>query len=247
MKNEIQPVILAAGSGERFAKVGYTEPKPLIPILGEPMINYPLRLAKYVNILATVISTPAILNLISTPCRTVRVEYPQRGPALSLLCLNGHVPDSAPVLVMACDDRIDHIAFDAFIAAFRELCAGMDNALVMTTQLQEQREATAAYAYVHGANEHVSFIYEKKPSLLPARIFCGVIGFRRWDIARLAIMRMVCRSEDSVNGEYFVAPAANHISAVRYFDIPRSAFVTVGTPEALHKFEEEHSRVQNKG
>lgn len=36
-------LIPAAGTGRRFAEDGYRGPKPLIPVLGEPMISHVIR------------------------------------------------------------------------------------------------------------------------------------------------------------------------------------------------------------
>ena len=56
-KNKIYALILAGGKGERLKPLTNTVPKPMIPILGKPMIWYQLKWLEYYKIENVIILT----------------------------------------------------------------------------------------------------------------------------------------------------------------------------------------------
>jgi hypothetical protein len=210
----------------------------MILVKGEPMLSYPLSLAKKaVHPVPIVICPYELQNTIARMhCTALPVVFPQPGPALSLLCANGYVNEADPVVVMMCDDIIDPNAFQDFVIYSRRMFSesqnlnGHINAVMLTTTVED---GSAAWSFVQsGSGTNVTHVVEKMR--ISNRVSCGVFAFRSWALLRQAICKMVAEERYAVNGEFFVAPVINFVRGfTRYFDIPPNCFNTVGSPEQL--------------
>ena len=82
----IQVLIPAAGDGTRFHDAGYTQPKPLIPVLGQPMIQRVIRNVRptIVPSFVTVIAQQD-LGIDNDDIRTVILGHPTRGAVETIL------------------------------------------------------------------------------------------------------------------------------------------------------------------
>lgn len=231
-------VILAAGHGSRFT--GNMPPKPLIPVLGQPMIQHPLTLAKYLCPAPYVVCHYSIAEqLHRLQCVPVTVQHVLPGPAVSLLCMNGQLPEEEPVVVMMCDDVIHPESFGRFYkdAVAQFATQSQLQASVMTTLSPDQSE-NWSFVSASGVTRQIGYIQEKQR--ISNKITCGVYVFRKWRVLRQAICRMIADNH-SWNSEFFVAPIINHIAGwAQYYDIQPVHFQTVGTPEQLAFYENLH-------
>ena len=224
-------IIPAAGHGQRFRQAGYLQPKPLISVLGQPMLQHVLQAVSSVDPQPLVLCMPVLANAVrALGALPVAVHHTQAGAALTLLCANGQLPDSEPVLIVDCDNIYDEGYFQKFLQHAAELTA-VNYACLLTT------ESTTGdnWSFVHGAGGNVGYVREKQR--ISNRITCGANAFPSWTTLRAAICHMVAIDE-TVNNEFYLVPAVNHLRCgAQYYDIPASAFKTVGTPEALQAFE----------
>ena len=110
--NKLNVLIPMAGAGSRFEKAGYTFPKPLIDVNGEPMIKV---VTENLNMNANFIyivqkshrekyNLDTLLKLISPNCKIVEVDGLTEGAACTTLLAKEYIDNDNP-LVMANSDQ----------------------------------------------------------------------------------------------------------------------------------------------
>jgi len=118
-----ETVILMAGSGSRFRTGGATSPKPLIPVLGRPLISYTFEslLNAGIKTIHAIVgfeheSLMAKLQPLIPPGLDVRfIENPswQKQNGLSVLAAAGHV--ASPFLLTMSDHLFDQAIVDLLL------------------------------------------------------------------------------------------------------------------------------------
>ena len=100
-----------SGFGTRYQKVGYTQPKPLIPVDGVPMIERVLEtfpvdydyLFTINRLHAEQTPIVEVLKRLRPHAKIVIIEPHKDGPVRTLLDTAEHLPDDQPVLLNYCD------------------------------------------------------------------------------------------------------------------------------------------------
>src|SRR6188472_2069841 len=110
----IDVVIPMAGAGRRFADQGYETPKPLIDILGKPMIAHvlasfdPAQVKRFHLVMQAAHARdfqPAIAELQRQyPVRIVTVPGLTKGQACTVLAARGGFDPQSPMLIANCDE-----------------------------------------------------------------------------------------------------------------------------------------------
>ncbi|RLI18693.1 hypothetical protein DRO54_09810 [Candidatus Bathyarchaeota archaeon] len=112
----IKAVILAAGKGKRISKYMNDKPKPLIPIFGKPLIEYPLEALSKNDVEECIIvvgyKAEAIRNYLGEEKYTLKFRYVynpayENGNGISLYTAKEIFEDSEPFLVLMADHLID--------------------------------------------------------------------------------------------------------------------------------------------
>jgi dTDP-glucose pyrophosphorylase len=233
-------VVPMAGRGSRFSSVGYTLPKPLIPVHGMPMIR-------------TVIETirPAMSHHFVFVCQRVHLEaydlYRQLSdwaPGCSVVALDG-VTEGAACSALAAETYIDDSPLmiansDQYISSpiDRYLdtlpARGLDG-LVMTMQANDSKWSFAAL----DKQGLVTRIAEKEPISTHATV--GIYNFARGRDFERAARAMIAR-DARVNGEFYVATVYNELIAegarIGVYDVGTEggAMHGLGTPADLQAF-----------
>lgn len=108
-------LIPMAGAGSRFEKAGYTFPKPLIDVEGEPMIKL---VSENINMDANFIyivqkshrekyNLDTLLNLVSPGCKIVEVDGITEGAAVTTLLAKELIDNDSPLVMANSDQFID--------------------------------------------------------------------------------------------------------------------------------------------
>jgi len=123
-ENEVKPkwqggkmnvLIPMAGEGSRFAKAGFTFPKPMIDVKGKPMIQV---VVENLNIEANYIyivqkshrekyNLDTLLNLITPGCKIVEVEGLTEGAACTTLLAKEFINNNKQLLIANSDQFIE--------------------------------------------------------------------------------------------------------------------------------------------
>ncbi|RZT05399.1 dTDP-glucose pyrophosphorylase [Duganella sp. CF402] len=241
MSGMIHIVVPMAGHGSRFANAGYTDPKPLIPINGRPMIEVvidnlrPSQPHRFIFVCQQAhldqYGLGARLQEISPGCAVVPVSQVTEGAACTVLLTRELIDNATPLMIANCDQYID-IKIDDYLA---QMAAQQLDGLIMTMSANHPK-----WSYVRfGADGAIVEVVEKQVVSDEATV--GIYNYARGSDFVAAADAMIAANE-RVNGEFYVAPAYNAMiakgSKLGYYNIgsDRAGMYGLGVPEDLDFF-----------
>jgi NDP-sugar pyrophosphorylase family protein len=247
MSNTIHLLIPMSGQGTRYRKAGYSQPKPLIPVSGTPMISrllrnfpadWPTTFVMADNHKETLL--PDVLKTLRPAGKLRYVTAHTKGPSFAVLEGLSEIPEDAPVMVSYCDYSMiwDFAQFERFVAE-----SECDACLLSYRGFHAHYLSPVKYAYSRLNGERVKEVREKG-SFTDDReneyASCGGYYFRTAKLLKDAIQFQM-EHKMELNGEYYTSLTVEALlqmkkdAHVRVFEIP--GFFQWGTPEDLQTFE----------
>lgn len=233
----VNVVIPAAGRGSRFEEAGYVHPKPLIDVLGRPMIEHVLDNLGGVGRPVVLLQgdhlrryrADGVVRHCAPDAEVVPVDGITEGAACTVLLAAEHI-DGPGELVLANSDQIVDVDVAAFVAEMR--ASGADGG-IMTFRATESKWSFARV----GEDGLVAEVAEKRPISDQATV--GIYWFRHGSAFVRCARRMI-EQDLRVNGEFYVCPVFNELiaegGAVRVWEIDRAQMHGTGTPEDLEAY-----------
>ena len=247
--SDVQVVIPMAGNGSRFAKAGYKDPKPFIPVFGTPMIswvvrNLGLKRAKYTFLVQKSVEeaygASNYLSDIVPGCSVILVDGVTEGAACTVLLAKENINNLNPLLIINSDQYIE---FESSNTAFSDIFEFLYNPLKQIldgtiSTFNGNRHPKWSYAKLND-NGHVSEVREKDPfsdhattGLYMWRHGCDFVNYANQMISK----------NIRVNNEFYVVPVFNEaIKDGKLFNIfPCKKMWGLGVPEDLDVFLKEY-------
>lgn len=233
-----------AGRGERFARLGYAKPKPLLPVLGHEMIRLVIANLRpralphrfvFVCLQEQLDAYPlaAMLASWAGDAGIVAVPGVTSGAAATVLAAREHLDPDEPLMIANCDQLVD-TPLDRYLDRMTE--DDLDG-LIMTMPADDPK-----WSFVRrGPSGLVDEVAEKRVISREATV--GIYNFRRGgDFCCAADAMMAKRIQ--TNGEYYVAPVYNELiqagMRIGAYELqPPARMHGIGTPEDLAAFERE--------
>ena len=234
-------LIPMAGAGSRFQQAGYTFPKPLIDVNGNPMIQM---VVENLNIDANFVfvvqkehrekyNLDTLLNLIAPNCKVVEVDGLTEGAACTALLAKEYIDSDAP-LFFANSDQFVEWDSNEFFYKMNETDA--DGGIVTFKATHPKW----SFAKIDD-NGIVTEVAEKNPISDLA-----TVGFYYWkhgsDFVKYA--EQMITNNVRVNNEFYVCPVFNQAidggKIIRTFDVPK--MWGTGTPEDLKHYLENYGK-----
>ncbi|NBW15352.1 MAG: HAD family hydrolase [Caulobacteraceae bacterium] len=228
-------LIPMAGEGSRFAKMGYTFPKPLIEVNGKPMIQV---VVENLNIEANYIfivrkehydkyNLQYLLNLIAPDCKIILVDSLTEGAACTALLAKEIINNNEPLLMANSDQFIEWSSNECLYAFSAD---GIDAGILTFNSTHPKW----SYAKLDD-NGFVSEVAEKK-----VISDIATVGIYYWskgsDFVKYA--EQMIEKNIRVNNEFYVCPAFNEAISdgkkIRIKNIEK--MWGIGTPEDLDYF-----------
>ncbi|WP_394821082.1 NTP transferase domain-containing protein [Pendulispora albinea] len=235
-----------AGTGDRYIRAGYKQPKPLIPVDGAPMIErvldaFPKEMRFLFGVNRTHAETTDLvptLRRLRPDARIVVMEPHKDGPVQSVLSCAAELPDDEDVCLNYCDFGVTW-SFEDFAAWLDR--GQWDGAMTAYKGFHPHSLGPTLYAYMRSEGDRVTEIREKHhftSNKFEEYASSGLYWFRRGrDLKRLA-QELVARGE-RVNGEFYVSMLMQLLleqkSKVGVYELER--FFQWGTPEDLRDYE----------
>lgn len=234
-------VIPMAGAGSRFAKAGYLDPKPLIPVYGVPMIRLvienlrPKCPHRFIFICqrthVTAYGLEEKLAAWAPGSALVQIEGLTEGAACTVLTAKSLINTAEPLMIANSDQYVD-IKIDHYLDSL--LFDDLDG-LIMTMRANDPK-----WSFV-GLNERnrVTKVVEKQVISNEATV--GIYNFKHGS-------DFVSAAENSiemnlrVNGEFYVAPTYNLLIeqgariGIYNIGIDGAGMHGLGTPSDLNDF-----------
>ncbi len=224
-------LIPAAGNGRRFAEAGYKEPKPMIDVLGKPMV---------IQVANNVVPDPDNDELVLITRKEHNVglgEYWGNGRVIALdhetggavetileakpVIDNLHKHEDLPILIANCDQLVD---FD--VKEF--VNTDLDGRLVVFPSSKPH------HSYVKTEGDVITEIAEKV--VISNQAVTGVYYFKSSKAFFTACQAVIDRDQRT-NGEFYVSSAiAEMIGAGRHIGVYEAPSTMLGTPEELQHF-----------
>ena len=244
-------LVPCAGEGRRFREAGFTDPKPLIPCRGVPMLRRVIdnvRPAGECHFVFVVRHDDGVQRFLQewwdgkTEWNVVGIDEKTGGAACTCLVAKDDIDPKEPLLIANCDQLVE-----GGIATLLEADA---DAAVLTFRGDDDPKWSYArvesgYDLSYQVKPVVREVIEKPLFPETTRLFRATTGhyyFRRAGDFFAAAECMIALG-DRTGGEFYVAPTLNYLIAahkkvveVRVEDFG-GKFVGLGTPEDVAEYE----------
>jgi dTDP-glucose pyrophosphorylase len=205
-------VIPMAGLGSRFARAGYSLPKPLIPVHGVPMIRLvienvrPSTPHRFIFICQRAhddtYDLRQRLNKWAPGCGIVLLDGLTEGAACTVLTARDLIDPEAPMMIANSDQYVD-ITIDPYVDA---MAARDLDGLIMTMQANDPKWSFAGL----DDNGLVTRVVEKE--VISTHATVGIYNFARGKDFLAGADEMIAKNL-RVNNEFYVAPVYNEMIA----------------------------------
>ncbi|GGP25442.1 glycosyltransferase family 2 protein [Silvimonas amylolytica] len=203
-------VVPMAGAGSRFAKAGYTDPKPLIPVHGVPMIQLvinnlrPATEHRFIFVVqrehATRYGLKALFSQWAPGSELIEIDGVTQGAACTCLLAADLINNDDPLMIANSDQYVD-ASMEAYLD---EMARHQADGLIMTMTANDPKWSFVGYD-AHGV---VNRVVEKE--VISDEATVGIYNFGKGsDFVRLA--RQMVEEERRMNGEFYVAPVYNEL------------------------------------
>jgi len=226
-------VVPMAGAGSRFEKAGYTFPKPLIEVKGQPMIakvveNLNLQ-GRYIFLVQKAhfekYDLKNLLNLIAPGCEIVQIEGLTEGAACTVLKAKELIDNEQPLIISNSDQFIKWNSFET-VSSFNDADGG-----ILTFKSVHPKHS---FAKVDG-DGYVTEVAEKNPISNDATV--GIYHFKKGSDWVKYAEQMIDKNIRT-NNEFYVCPVYNE--AIKAGLKIKASLVDemwgMGTPEELNNF-----------
>lgn len=226
-------VIPMAGAGSRFEKAGFSFPKPLIEVQGDPMIAQVVRnlnlQGKYIFLVQKAhyekYDLQGMLSMIAPGCEIVQIDGVTEGAACTVLKAKEHIDNNEPLIISNSDQWIKWNSFET-ISSFNDADGG-----ILTFKSVHPKHS---FAKVDG-DGFVTEVAEKNPISSDATV--GIYHWKRGsDWVKYA--EQMIEKNIRTNNEFYVCPVYNE--AIQAGLKIKASLVDemwgMGTPEELTNF-----------
>ena len=226
-------IVPMAGAGSRFEKAGYTFPKPLIEVKGQPMIakvveNLNLQ-GRYIFLVQKThydkYDLKNLLNLIAPGCEIVQIEGLTEGAACTVLKARDLIDNDTPLIISNSDQFIKWNSFET-ISSFNNADGG-----ILTFKSVHPKHS---FAKVDG-DGFVTEVAEKNPISSDA-----TVGIYHWKKGSNFVKYADQMIEKNIrtNNEFYVCPVYNEAfkDGLKVKASLVDEMLGMGTPEELNNF-----------
>lgn len=236
----INIVIPMAGAGSRFAKAGYSLPKPFIDVNGMPMIGRVLDNLAMPGCVFTLVMQEAhypenshfLAQLAEKwPIKVSFVNGLTEGTACTVLAAVAEIDNEHPLIIANSDQLVD---FE--ISGFVQDCMTRNLDGSILTFVDSERNPKWSFARLD-SDGLVTEVQEKKPISEFATV--GIYLFKKGASFIDGANQMI-KANDRVNNEFYTCPVYNYLiksgQKIGIFNINETAMHGLGTPEDLNRY-----------
>jgi 3,4-dihydroxy-2-butanone 4-phosphate synthase len=231
-------LIPMAGAGKRFKEVGYSLPKPLIDVAGQPMIQ---RVVESLNIEGQYIfivqkehidkyHIDQTLKQIVPDCRLVVVDGVTEGQACTALLASRHIDNDEELMIVNCDNY-----FLWETETFTSTISNPEIDGMIFTFNDKSGNKSWSYAEVDESGQVVQ-VAEKE--VISTTALAGAFYWRH-GADFIEYTNSMISKDIRVNNEFYISPVFNEAVAAgkKIFDYNILEMRSMDTPESLAEFE----------
>lgn len=247
-KSKATLILPMAGRGSRFSMVGYSDPKPLLPVDGQPMIVSAVKCLpdcerKYFITLNEHLRSYDLASTLHSAFKDVEImgiDDVTEGQACTSAIAIERLPPQTPILISACDNGV---IYDAERYAALEADPSVDVIVWSFHNNPTSKLYPHMYAWldvdIHDRIKHVSV---KKHFAGAQHAIIGTMYFRNAEIYNEGY-RTIIERNIRTNGEFYVDDLLNPLIEKGYkvVNFPVDHYLCWGTPndyKTYHYFQE---------
>lgn len=230
-------LIPMCGLGSRFLNNGYSLPKPLINVNGEPMIKKAIQsLGLKGNYIFIILNEHVrrypyfqtlLLSLVDN-AKIIVIDSVTEGPASTCLFAKDLIDNDVPLLIANCDQIMHWDQKD-----FTQTChSSLEQGIIVTYSSTDPKNSFIQFSKT---NEIIAVI-EKIPVSNVATV--GLYFWKKGKYFVESAIKMIALAE-KYNNEYYVGPAYNQLLKQPGFKVACYHVadpVLIGTPEDLQRY-----------
>lgn len=233
-----------AGLGTRFSTQGFTLPKPLIDVNGEPMISKAIKTldidAQYLFVIAKNNFTNQIkqtIQEIKPSVKFIEIDYLTEGPAVSALLFKQHINNSDELIIANCDQIMEWNS-NTFLVNAR-----LYDGCIVTYHTDTEKNSYAKL----DQKGYVTEIKEKE--VISNVSLNGIHYWKRGEYFVDSAEEMIEKEDRAPNGEFYIGPTYNYMIRkklkVGIYHIPNIQHHPVGVVNDLQRFiDYENSKIR---
>lgn len=237
-----------AGTGNRFVQAGYTDPKPLIKVNKERIIEYICQMFTLEDEFIFICNEThlreanmeQILKSIVPNCTVLSIPNHKKGPIYTLLCTNidQYIQDDEEVIICYCDNPYlwDYGHFKQWVRDNNS-----DGCILSHVGFHPHRLASTYMAYMKEEELLVSEIKEKEPYTnqhMNEHASTGTYYFKKGSYIKKYFQQAIDQNIQ-YNGEYYVTLVYNLLikDGLKVHCYPTDLVTVFGTPGEVENFE----------
>jgi len=228
-------VIPMGGAGRRFAEKGYTFPKPLIEVEGQPMIQRVVQNLQVDGRFIFIVDSATLekynlekaLKLLAPGCIVIPETGPRQGAAYATLLAREYIDNDHPVLLANCDQLVE---WDAMQFLYKCQEQEMDGSILTFESVHPK------WSYARTDEDgRVLEVAEKNPISNQATV--GIYLWSKGSNYIRSLQQMIDK-DIRVNGEYYVCPVFNEgiAQGLNFSTYQIQTMHGIGTPEDLEAY-----------
>jgi dTDP-glucose pyrophosphorylase len=235
-------VIPMVGLGKRFQDAGFMKQKPLIEVSGKKIVEHAIESfdidANYIFIVRKSKDIEelkkTLLNL-KPYCTIIETEELTDGSVSSILLAKDFINNDDELISTNCDQRTDWDS-SLFLNFCRE--SGADGVVVTYPRNDIVVGQTSPYSFIKVDDSGNAIKLEEK-NAISNHSLCGIHYWKKGRDFVVSAESMISHN-DRVNNEFYVSKTYNYLinsnKKVKYFEISRGQFHSLGTPSDLEDY-----------
>jgi len=230
-------LIPMAGRGKRFSDFGYERPKPLIDVLGKPMIHHVVDSIQNSGFSGDYIfvvleehrefGVDEILKSILPSCEIVHIPEMTDGQLRSAFYAKELINHEEPLLIVNSDN---YFIWDS--TNFMKTMTDTVHGSILTFEDSEKR---SHWSFARLENDRVMEVVEKEPI---SNCCLGGAFLLRYGSDFIKYGQRVFDKQQTKNGEYYISSVFNEMildnKRINNYNVEQ--MVSMGTPDELQKF-----------
>lgn len=229
----INVVIPMAGRGQRFVECGYDKPKPMIDVVGVPMIKRVIdsltskhSQCNFIFIALKEHLDNGLQEFLELQGKIIPLDIVTEGAACTTLMALHYINSPVPLVIANCDQYLEW-DFDDFIEQSKD----RDGSLVVFNSTNPH------HSYAKVKKGKVVEVAEKK--VISDKACAGIYYFKNGHDYINSVVMMIAKNIRT-NNEFYIAPAYNELIAndgnVSVYEVDVNKKHMLGTPYELEIF-----------
>lgn len=241
-------IIPMAGTGDRFVRAGYTDPKPLIEVNGERIIEYICQMFDKDDEIIFICNEThlretqmrSILEKIVPGCKIFSIPNHKKGPIFTVLetDIDSYIDDEDEVIICYCDNPYlwDYKHFKQWVKDNKS-----DGCILSHIDFHPHRLSPTFMAHIKDENQNVLEIKEKEPYTedpMSEHASTGTYYFKKGSYIKKYFQESMDKNIQ-YNGEFYITLTYNLLikDNLNVHCYPTDFVTVFGTPEEVENFE----------